>query len=144
MSKLIKSLFLISILLLSSCGNDEKNNNEINISVSIPPFANFTKQIVGNRANVNTLIPPGVNAHSFEPSPQDLKSILNSDIYFKVGANFDLESILLPKIKKNISIISDCSDKINMINNNPHYWLSPTNVKIITNNIVDQLSKSYP
>lgn len=144
MPRLIKSLFFISIILLSSCKSEEKNINEINISVSISPFADLTKQIVGNRANVNTLIPPGINVHSFEPSPHELKNIFNSDVYFKVGANFDLESTLLPKIKDEISLISDCSKNVPLINNNPHYWLSPANAKIITQNILDELLKLYP
>lgn len=144
MSKLKKLLVLLSTIFLLSCGSDARNIDEINISVSIAPFADFTKQIVGNRANVNTLIPPGINVHSFEPSPQDLKGIFNSDIFFKVGANFDLEMSLLPKIKKNISVISDCSKDIKLINNNPHYWLSPKNAEKITKNILDELTKLYP
>lgn len=144
MSKINKLITLFFIIFLISCNGKEKTADEINISVSITPFADLTRQIVGNRANVNTLIPPGINVHSFEPSPQDLKGIFNSDIFFKVGASLDLEVTLLPKIAKDISKISDCSNDIELLNNNPHYWLSPKNAKIITKNILDELIRSYP
>ena len=126
-----------------SCSS-KKHNDELNISVSIPPFADFTKQIVGNRATVHTLIEPGINAHFFEPSPESIKLILEADIYFRVGNIFTLENQLLDNISHEIKKEVDCSRGINLLNNDPHYWLSPNNVKIITQNILDVLIESYP
>ncbi len=145
MSKLKILAAIIILIAFISCNDEPKKNiNEINISVSIPPYADFVKQIVGNRANVNTLIPPGTNAHSFEPTPKQLKNILDANIYFKVGEEFKLENILLEKLKANVEKIVDCSSSIIIIDRNPHYWLSPDNVKIITKTIVDTLSYLYP
>ncbi len=144
MPKLVVIFLVILIFLFSSCNNNDSESNEINISVSIPPFADIVKQIVGDRANVNTLIPPGTNAHSFEPVPKALKQVLKSDIYFKVGQTFQLENILLNKIESSITDIIDCTSGIQLINNNPHYWLSPSNVKIISQNMLNILVESYP
>ncbi len=119
--------------------------NEINISVSIPPYADFVKQIAGNRAIVHTLIPPGSNAHSFEPSPESLKQIVKSDIYFRVGEIFNFEQVFLKKISsQNITKIVDCSKGIKIVENDPHIWTAPNNVKIIINNILNVLLSSYP
>ena len=145
MSKLKILATLIILITFISCNDKPKQNiDEINISVSIPPYADFVKQIVGNRAIVNTLIPPGTNAHSFEPTPKQLKNILDANIYFRVGEDFKLENILIDKLKANIEKIVDSSNGIEIINRNPHYWLSPENVKIITETIVDTLSYLYP
>jgi zinc transport system substrate-binding protein len=144
MPKLIKIILIPVCLLLLSCSNNEGQHDEINISVSIEPFADFTKQIVGNRANVNTLIPPGINVHSFELKPQEIKQVLESDIYFRVGKIFNLENLFLDKVETSIGNVIDCSFESELINNNPHYWLSPSNVKIITKNILDALVKYYP
>lgn len=131
-------------LVLAGCSENKLSEDDINISVSIVPFADITKQIVGDRANVHTLIPPGVNAHSFEPTPDGLKQILISDIYFTVGSLFNLENLLIDKLGKSIQNKHDCSTDIEIVNNNPHYWLSPTNVKIISNNILNKLISTYP
>jgi len=145
MSKLKILATLIILITFISCNNKPKQNiDEINISVSIPPYADFVKQIVGNRAIINTLIPPGTNAHSFEPTPKQLKDILDANIYFRVGEDFKLENILIDKLKANIEKIVDCSNGIEIINRNPHYWLAPENVNIITKTIVDTLSYLYP
>ncbi len=145
MSKLKILTTIIILITFISCNDKPKQNiDEINISVSIPPYADFVKQIVGNRAKVNTLIPPGTNAHSFEPTPKQLKSVLDANIYFRVGEDFKLENILIDKLKSNIEKIVDCSNGIEIINRNPHFWLSPINVKIITKTIADSLSHFYP
>ena len=145
MSKL--KLFIIFLVLVSfiACKDKPKQKNDvINISVSIPPYADFVKQIVGNRAIVNTLIHPGTNAHSFEPTPKQLKKVLDANIYFRVGEDFKLENILIDKLESSIEKIIDCSSGIIILDRNPHYWLSPDNVKIITKTIGDTLSFLYP
>ena len=149
MSGMSKVKYLLSFLflaLLFSCTEKESSlPDEINISVSIPPYAYFVKQIVGNRANVYTLIPPGSNAHSFEPSPESMKQLVKSDIYFRVGDIFNFEKVFLKKIASNkMSNVVDCSRGIDIIENDPHLWLSPKNAKIITNTILDIMVNNYP
>ncbi|MCW8849245.1 MAG: zinc ABC transporter substrate-binding protein [Melioribacteraceae bacterium] len=149
MSSLPKIIILVSfslLIFLPSCTEKEASlPEEINISVSIPPYADFVHQIAGNRAIVHTLIPPGSNAHSFEPSPESLKQIVKSDIYFRVGEIFNFEQVFLKKItSENINKIVDCSVGIKIIENDPHIWTAPNNVKIITRNILDVLVSNYP
>ena len=146
MSKVITLISFSLLTLLYSCTEKEASlPDEINISVSIPPYADIVNQIVGNRANVHTLIPPGSNAHSFEPSPESMKQIVKSDIYFRVGDIFNFEQVFLKKISSyNINKIVDCSEGIDIIDNDPHLWLSPKNAKIITNTILDVMVINYP
>lgn len=145
MSKLKILAILLILMAFISCNDKPKQNiDEINISVSIPPYADFVKQIVGNRAKVNTLIPPGTNAHSFGPTPKQLKNILDANIYFRVGEALKFENILIQKLENGIVKIIDCSKGLKILNRNPHFWLSPYNVKIITKTIVDSLSLLYP
>ena len=104
------------------------------------------KQITGNRVKVFTLVPPGINAHSFEPSPGDIENLLKSKIYFQVGSIFKVEESIFNKtdIDTSETIVVDCSSKIQLLNNDPHYWLSPYNVKIISGTILEVLEKNYP
>ncbi len=142
-------LLIIIILVITAVNCSEKksfNQDEINIVVSIPPFADFVKNIVGDRAKIFTLVPPGTNAHSYEPTPGDVKDLLNSQIYFRVGKSFNLEETIFNKIEIDTSEtkIVDCSSGIEIINNDPHYWLSPELVKKITNTMLNFLIKKYP
>jgi zinc transport system substrate-binding protein len=132
------------ISLLSCTQKNKMTQTEIKIAVTIAPFVDITKQIAGNRVEVYSLIPPGVNAHSFEPTPENLKQILDANIYFRVGKILNLESLILDKVGESITDVVDCSSEIELIEGNPHYWLAPQNIKIITENILSELIQKYP
>ncbi len=138
--------FLIITSIISCSEKKNFQTEDINISVTLTPFADFVKQITGNRANVFTLIPPGVNAHSYEPSPGNIKNLLSSKIYFRIGNIFKIEESIFNNIDIDISEtkIVNCSSNIHIINNDPHYWLSPDNVKIITKTMLEILVNKYP
>lgn len=148
MSKLPKIKIIFYFLLLfyiAACSNSNVRNDDIVISVSIPPLADFAQSIVGNRANIQTLIPPGVNLHSFEPSPEIIKLIINSDIYFRIGKEMRFEEVILNKVgKEKIKKLVDISNSVKIRNNDPHIWLSPENAKIITEIMLDELIKVLP
>ena len=41
----------------------------------------FTKQVVGDKGDVELLIPAGTEPHDFEPSAKDLAKISDSDVF---------------------------------------------------------------
>ena len=41
----------------------------------------FARQLVGERGEVTLLLPPGSEAHSYEPSPKDIIEIQNCDLF---------------------------------------------------------------
>ena len=146
MSKLIRFsvLFLITILLLS-CVDRNKIESTVNVAVTLPPYEYLTNQIAGNRVLIKTLLPPGANAHSFETSPQNMKDVVDSDIYFRVGDIFKFENVLLKNINESeLDTIIDCSAGIEIIKKDPHIWLAPNHVKIISRNILDGLTTKLP
>lgn len=148
MSQMSKGIIISIIIFLSfvSCSEKEKNlETDITISVTIPPYADFVKKITGNRADVHVLIPAGTNVHSYEPNPISLKHVYESDIYFRIGEIFQFENTILDKIgKENIQNIIDCSEGIELLDNDPHIWLSPNNAKLISKKILNKLAKTYP
>lgn len=89
-AKMKKILILLIILLLVGCGEKKVvDDNKLNIITTIFPQYDFTKEIVKDRANVTMLLKPGAESHSFEPSPQDIKNIENSDVFIYVGGEND-------------------------------------------------------
>ncbi len=49
------------------------------IFLNFPAF-DFSRQVAGGHAKVSLLLPPGVDAHSFEPSPRDLIALQQADL----------------------------------------------------------------
>lgn len=50
----------------------------------------FVRQIAGDAVDVSMLLPPGSESHSFEPTPQDILKIQNSDVFVYVGGENDI------------------------------------------------------
>jgi ABC-type Zn uptake system ZnuABC Zn-binding protein ZnuA len=73
-------------------------------------LADITKNIAGNRLEVETLMPIGLDPHSFEPSPGDVAKIAESDILIINGSGFEewLNDIITGANEK--IIIVECSE----------------------------------
>ncbi|PKL87582.1 MAG: hypothetical protein CVV23_14620 [Ignavibacteriae bacterium HGW-Ignavibacteriae-2] len=147
MQKMILSTILITILFIG-CGKNQpmQKSNKINSVVTLITYKDFVESIGGAEVVVTSLIPPGANPHAFEPVPDHIKQMSDADVYFKVGGNFHFEEELMSGVsvsREKLTII-DCSTGIKIINNNPHVWLGPDQVKIILKNIYSALVRFKP
>ena len=52
----------------------------LNVVTTIYPVTYFAERVGGDRANVESLIKGGVDAHDFEPTPSDIISISKADV----------------------------------------------------------------
>lgn len=148
-------IFIFSLWLLTGCSS-KHSINESQITVSILPQKYFIEQIAGNIFNINVMIPPGASPATYEPLPKQIEEISRSKAYFSIG-HLIFEETWLPKFKSNNPELKifDLSDNIKIIENHyhhdghhhtidPHIWVSPRKVRIITSNIKDYLIKLYP
>ena len=131
-------LTLLTFLILVSCTTELKQDNII--SVSVLPQKYFVERIVGDKFDVNVIIPPGSSPATYEPTPANLMSLSHSPLYFRIGyIGFEkawMEKIIAvnPKMK-----IIDTSKGVELIGENPHIWLSPSAVKIQAGNIYNTI-----
>ena len=75
---------------LTSCSNTEtEKSGKLSIISTIFPYYDFTREITGDKADVNLLIPPGCEPHDFDFSPKDIVKINNADIFIYNGGESD-------------------------------------------------------
>lgn len=119
-------LFLVAILIVSLAGfvifkSGESKKRDLNkIQVVTSNFASydFLRAIIGDNDNVELtfLLGPGKDAHSYEPTSQDLVTIQNADLFVYVGGEMEqwadkvLDSLDTKDIK--IICIADSVDTI--------------------------------
>lgn len=60
------------------------------VSTSFPGY-DFARAVVGNNTDVSVkmLLKPGAESHSYEPTPQDITTIKNSNLFLYVGGDSD-------------------------------------------------------
>jgi zinc transport system substrate-binding protein len=77
--------YAVLALLFSGCTDIKKNDKPL-ISAAIFPFYDFAKEVAGDKADIFLLLPPGAEAHSFEPRPGDIIKIGGSSLFIYTGS----------------------------------------------------------
>ena len=72
-----------AVLLLPGAGCRAEGGADERISVvtTIFPQYDFIREIAGDRVELHMLLKPGAEAHSYEPSPQEIMRIQKSDLF---------------------------------------------------------------
>ena len=131
----------------------------LNVHVSILPQKYFVERIGQDLVRVDVLVKPGKSPATYSPSPDQIKKLTTSDVYFRIGVPFEngilhkLESIakvLLVDTRKDIPLRRmenhhhDGKDQNSQIGNDPHIWMSPVLVKTQAHTIFKTLSNIDP
>lgn len=114
---LIYLIILCLALSLCACGETpaEIGGEGLDIVCTLFPAYDFAREIAGEKAKVTLLVPPGSEAHSFEPTPQDIIRIENCDLLICNGGESEawLEEILAGREKDIPSLVMmDCVDAL--------------------------------
>ena len=116
-----------------------QQSSKINVVASFFPIYEFAKQVGGDRVNIMTLIPAGVEPHDYEPTIQQLQEAENADVVFFNGLGF--EDSWIGRI--NNDNLVDTSSLLNLSQDskirNPHVWLDPVLAKGQVNQIENAL-----
>lgn len=166
---IIISIFLtINMLTGCSLNKEEKPAKEeggkLTIITTLFPQYDFTREIVGDRARVVLLIDPGIESHTYEPTPGDIIEINKANLFIYTGKYMEpwaekiIESIDTSKvdildISKNITLAKaeeheeeDHQEEKDEHHHeyDPHIWTSPINAITMVNNIVATLKELDP
>jgi ABC-type Zn uptake system ZnuABC Zn-binding protein ZnuA len=175
-SVIICLLFLIAAIGISGC--QSKNTPSLNAAPSedrigasnlrvlaVETFlADIAQNVAGDRLIVETLLPPEIDPHTFEPTPKDVAKIASSQILILNGAGFEewltqtIEGVsgermiieassgLMPRRaqegEKSDNSLQEETQPAHEID--PHFWLDPINVIKYVENIRDGLIAADP
>lgn len=78
--------------------------NPVPVFVSIPPQKQFVQQIGKDLVDIQVLVEPGADPHTYEPTPRQMAAISKAKLYFAIGIEFEtakLDKIVAtnPKLK---------------------------------------------
>ena len=90
--------------------------NKLKIVTTNFPSYDFARAITKEDADVTMLVKPGAETHSFEPSPQDIITIQNADLFIYTGGDSDewVDGILESIQDKNFHVFK-MMDAVNLI-----------------------------
>src|SRR5436309_7673725 len=73
----------------------------LRVDATVAPVTDIVRQVVGDRVELVGLIPEGVDSHTFEPSPETVKSLTKADVLFMDGLH--LEGSTLKQAEANMT-----------------------------------------
>jgi zinc transport system substrate-binding protein len=145
-------VFILIPLLLSASAcdrNKEQSGEKLRVLTTIAPLYSFTRNIAGNAAVVENLLPHGAGPHDYTLNPKDAKKIEDAGLIIKNGVG--LEAWLDRRMsaegeftKAGRALVADSSRGVELVHNDPHIWLSLRNAVIQTRNIRDALAAADP
>ena len=165
MKKLISILLVVILIMgLAACNRTtEKPPQESSLTIytSFYPMEFLVSQIAGDKAQVISLVPAGVEPHEWEPKPRTLAGLQESDMLVYNGAGMEawLEDFLpslknsgvktvntssglelLPFDEKNADVHEGEEGEENAeLLYDPHVWVSPAKYKQQAENVLNAL-----
>ena len=117
---------------------------KVTVVASFFPIYEFAKQVGGDRANIITLIPAGVEPHDYEPTIQQLQQAESSDVLFFNGLGF--EDSWIGKVTNDNLVDTSVLSNLSQGNQkrNPHIWLDPVFAKAQVQEIENALIEIDP
>ena len=165
MRKLLGFL-LLAALLLGGCaaGNTGGDGDKRKVTVSAFPEYDFVRAVAGDLAEISLLLPPGAEAHSYEPTPQDMARLNACRVFVYGGGESDvwLDRVLDSQGREGKTILSlmDCcalreeevqehmtveeEEDEEETEYDEHVWTSPKNAMAIVKAVRDALSQADP
>ena len=90
MKRLIALLLLGCLLLLPACAGRAPESGKLKAVASAFPEYDLLRTVGGDRVEAALLLKPGMEAHSYEPTPQDILAIRASKLFVYGGGESDV------------------------------------------------------
>ena len=93
---------LTLLILLAACApaasepaGAQSQRERLRVVASISPVTNIVYNIGGDRIDLDGILPPGVDPHTFEPRPSDAVKLAQADLIFVNGMGLDESTMKL-------------------------------------------------
>ena len=164
MKKLLYAI-LGCLIILSGCSNGKQVSNEdtgkLQIITTFYPMYYLAKQVSGNLANVEILVPNGVEPHDWEPASKDMIKMQEADVFIynsryfetwteKVLGSINTSNLKVVEASKGIGLMDSTIEEEHpdqqgsQATKDSHVWLSPVLAQKEVDNIVKVLEKADP
>ena len=150
-------------LVVAGCQDSPKAESARPVVVaSVYPLFDFARQVAGDRADVVSLVPSGVEPHDWEPSPRDVARIEKAAVFVYNGAGFDpgAERLVrqagagrlvvveatrgIPLLAVDVPVHEKEKGHAMTAGRDPHVWLDPTLARMQVEAIRTGLAKADP
>jgi zinc transport system substrate-binding protein len=160
-------MLFIGLALLSACQRKEAKapgpvQKKLSVITSLFPLYDFARTVGGDKVDVTLLLPPGVEAHHFDPRPDDIIKITKADVFIYTNEQMEpWAGKLLRGVASSTLLVVDSSKGVKLLEAapgeehggehqhhhdgiDPHIWLDFANARIMVDNIATGMAEKDP
>ena len=127
-------------------------DGKLRVVASFSILGDIVKSIGGDRVAVTTLVGPDGDAHVFEPTPADARSVAGADVVFVNGLGFEgwMERLIQasgykgPLVVASRGVQSRTMDEDGQTVTDPHAWQDLRNGRLYVENVAAGLAAADP
>ncbi|MDA3970505.1 MAG: metal ABC transporter substrate-binding protein [Desulfobulbaceae bacterium] len=147
---ILTTVWIVNVLVFQAAAGEQR----LQVVASIFPAYDFARAIGGDRVELTQLLPPGVEAHGFSPTPRDIIRINQAAVLLYTG------SVMEPRVHKLLRSIDSGVRVVDLSSGlltggdqhehnghngvDPHFWLDPLQAKIMVARIGQAFSRADP
>lgn len=144
---------MLAVSSLTGCAVDrsEADAGRPVVLTTFTVLADIAENVAGDHLTVQSITKVGAEIHGYEPTPGDIAKASNADLILDNGLNLELwfeqfvESVDVPHVVVSDGVqVMDITEDAYAGKPNPHAWMSPLNVQIYVNNMVEAFSELEP
>lgn len=150
---------VLSLLLLCGCAPaTSQSRDRIKVVATVFPLYDFVRAVGGDEVEITLLIDAGMEAHSFDPVPSDIRALQNADLILWVGGESECWAERLLKDYNGKTL--KCMDEVALFKEEEHHehdhhshkheafdehvWTSTENACVLVDAVCRELSKKSP
>jgi zinc transport system substrate-binding protein len=139
------TIFLLVILIFSSCGREEKRPM---FAATSPPVAAILQEITRGRVHIESMLPPGASPHTYSPKPSESGKLQSARGVFFVSPVLDAWAVNY-NMNNKVALLKLLPNEYIMkfddgTTDDPHFWTDPIAVKAMLPALARKLSDLDP
>lgn len=139
---------LIAATLMACVASASLAEDRLKIVASFSILGDMVEQVIGEHADVTTIVGPDADAHVYQPSVADARAVADADVIFVNGLGFETWSDTLIAESGTNASVHTATEGVKIVKVDgeidPHAWNSLSNGVVYVNNIAATLTEKLP
>jgi ABC-type Zn uptake system ZnuABC Zn-binding protein ZnuA len=141
-------------------GSPAASNSGYRVVATTSVFADLARLALGDTVQIDSIVPAGIDVHTFEPAPSDAAKIAAADLILMNGLGLDdwVSSLIEAAQQSNTNVVP-LGEDLDTVGTwsylaspegdpehayDPHVWLDPAGAELYVKRIAERVSQEQP